>query len=362
MRTAVVGAGINGIMTAWALADRGHAVVLFERGEAMSQTSARSSKLLHGGLRYLEHGHFGLVREGLRERGWWLKSAPQHAHAIEIIVPVFRHSPRSRVALRLGLIAYDLLAGTQRLGWHRWLSAAELSKLAPQLRIDGLLGGFTYFDGQMDDRALGLWALSEARAKGVELRDHTRVERVDIEGGVYVEDRREQFDFVVNAAGPWAARLLEDSAIASLHRLDLVRGSHLIVERKIAHGYLLQSPDDGRVCFVLPYQGRTLIGTTEVRQALDEPIACNEQERDYLSRAFNGCLYPALRADDVVEVFAGMRPLVASRAAGLSEVSREHAIEKYGRLISVFGGKWTTARALGRKVASAVNAEAGKRW
>jgi glycerol-3-phosphate dehydrogenase len=358
MRVAVVGAGINGVMSAWALAAAGHAVTIFERGQPMAETSSGSSKLLHGGLRYLEYGHFGLVREGLRERAWWLKSAPHLARPIEIVIPVYRGSPRSRMALKLGLLAYDLFAGAERLGLHKWLGARALCARAPELRSQRLVGGYRYFDGQMQDRALGLWALEQARARGVQLRDHTLVEQIDTRGGVFAAGQREQFDCVVNLAGPWAARLLERSAIASAHTLDLVRGSHLIVNRQITVGYLLQSPADGRVCFVLPYQGRTLIGTTEVRQSVDEPILCSAQEREYLLGVFNAFLQPALQQADVAEVFSAVRPLVGGRGAGASEVSREYAIECNGRLVTVFGGKWTTARALGRKVAGAVERSA----
>jgi glycerol-3-phosphate dehydrogenase len=361
MRVAVVGAGINGIMCAWVLADAGHRVALFERGEAMAQTSSRSSKLLHGGLRYLEHGHLRLVREGLRERAWWLASAPHLAHRIEIVLPLYRNSPRSRLTLKLGLIAYDLFAGTQRLGWHRWLAAGKLCNLAPELRSEGLIGGFSYFDGQMDDRALGLWALDRSRAKGVELREHTPVERVDTQGTVSIAGGQEKFDFVVNAAGPWAARLLDDSGIASTHRLDLVRGSHLVVHRRIKHGYLLQSSEDGRICFALPYRDHTLIGTTEVRQTLEEPIVCSDSERDYLLRTYNGFLQPALSSSDIVETFSGVRPLIASREGRISEASREYVLERQGRLLTVFGGKWTTARSLGQKVARAVAAAQPRR-
>lgn len=358
MRVAVIGAGINGVMSAWELAAAGHAVTVFERGQPMGETSSGSSKLLHGGLRYLEYGHVGLVREGLRERAWWLKSAPHLAHPLEIVIPLHRGSPRSRMALKLGLLAYDLFAGAQRLGSHKWFGAAALSARAPELRTQRLVGGYRYFDGQMDDRALGLWALDQAMVRGVQLRDQTPVERIDTKGGVFTAGQREQFDCVVNLAGPWAARLLERSAIASAHTLDLVRGSHLIVDRQVAVGYLLQSPADGRVCFVLPYQGRTLIGTTEVRQSIDEPILCSTQERDYLVGVFNAFLQPALRPAEVTEVFSAVRPLVGARGAGATEVSREYAIERNGRLVTVFGGKWTTARALGRKVARAVERNA----
>jgi glycerol-3-phosphate dehydrogenase len=212
----------------------------------------------------------------------------------------------------------------------------------------------------MDDRALGRWALQQALETGVMLRERTPVRKVDTEGGVYLDDGREAFDMVVNAAGPWAGQLLERSAIGSAYRLDLVRGSHLLINREIRQGYLLQSPDDGRICFVLPYQGRTLIGTTEVRQTLDEPIQCSSDEEGYLIRVFNSHLQPALRASDVTGRFAGVRPLLAQREERPDAVSREYALEATGRLLNVFGGKWTTARALGIRVAQRIKSMAAR--
>ena len=354
MRIAVVGAGINGIMSAWALARAGHAVDLFERGQAMNETSSVSSKLLHGGLRYLEHGELALVREGLRERGWWLDSAPHLTRKLNMVLPVYRHSPRGRIILKLGLLAYDLIAGKQRLGWHSWMSRMELQALVPSLRSDSLTGGFLFFDGKMDDRALGLWALERARAQGVSLHENLPVEQVDTQGAVSIDGRIERFDFVVNAAGPWAMRLLQASAIKCRHHLDLVRGSHLVVDRSVEVGFLLQSPDDSRVCFVLHYRGRTLIGTTEVRQTLEQPTVCSDAERAYLLRLFNAHFLPALSTEHVIETFAGLRPLVAQSAARADAVSREHVIETNERLVTVFGGKWTTSRALGRSVVKAI--------
>ena len=323
MRVAVVGAGINGIMSAWALANDGHGVALFERGMPMDATSSASSKLLHGGLRYLEHGEFRLVREGLRERAWWIDAAPHHARPLELVLPVYRGAGRSRLTLKLGLLAYDLLAGRRRLGWHRWQDAPALLSAVPELRDERLRGGYRFVDGQMDDRALGLWALARAVAGGVQLRPQTPVDRIDRDGGVTAGGSREAYDCVVNAAGPWAEDLLRRSGIPARHRLDLVRGSHLVIDRPLKRGFLLQSPDDARVCFVLPWQGRTLVGTTEVRQALSEPVECSAVERGYLLNLWNAHFRTPVGAADVVEAFAGLRPLVAGVADDQRAIPRD---------------------------------------
>lgn len=353
MNVAVVGGGINGIMSAWALARRGHVVTLFERDGVMEATSAHSTKLLHGGLRYLEHGQIRLVREALRERAWWLEQAPDLAHPLELVLPVYWGSRRSRWKIGAGLTLYDLLAGKRNLANHRWHGREELLAMAPELKPDGLRGGFTFFDGQMDDRLLGLWAAEQARAAGVVFCEGVAVTRVTRAGELEAEGKTCQFDRVVNAAGPWAGQLLEQSGIATRHRLDLVRGSHLLLRSCVSRGFLLEAPGEERICFVLPYRGQSLVGTTEVRQTLAEPILCSEAERDSLLKVYNSALHPAIGVEDIAQTFAGVRPLIRSNA-NASRASREYAIERQGRLVNVFGGKWTTARALGRAVASAV--------
>src|SRR5689334_13080078 len=262
MKCAVVGGGINGVMSAWALAKRGHQVDLYERGELMGATSSASTKLIHGGLRYLEAGEFRLVREALRERLFWLNAAPDLVHKIELVLPVYKWSRRARWLLRTGLFLYDVLAGKANLGRHRWLAAAELQQLVPDLSSDELLGGFAFFDAQMDDRALGLWAADRARQAGVHIEVCARVDSVDTNGALSLNDRSFSYDVVINAAGPWAEALLRASGITSTHHLDLVRGSHLLLNRQTSRGLLVESPEEERFCFILPYQGKTLLGTT----------------------------------------------------------------------------------------------------
>lgn len=349
---AVIGGGINGVMSAWALARRGHHVTLFERDRLMAHTSSASTKLLHGGLRYLENGEFRLVREALRERAWWIAQAPHLAHPIELLLPV---SERGRPAwlIRAGLMLYDLLAGKSNLGRHRRLDANEARRLAPEINPHRLTGGaFVFTDGQMDDQALGLWAADRAREAGVEIIEGTEIRHIASDGTLRSASLEERFDAIANVAGPWSQALLEHSGLASRHQLDLVRGSHLVIEAPVSVGCLLEVAGERRIVFALPWKGHTLLGTTEQRQSLEAPVECSREERDYLLRVWHDYYHLPTR---VIDSFAGVRPLIRS-ARIASRATREYALETHGRIVSVFGGKWTTARCLGERVADRVEA------
>jgi len=205
----------------------------------------------------------------------------------------------------------------------------------------------------MDDHALGLWVDHQAVAAGVAIREPTPVDALDTAGVVTVAGQRTAHDQVVNVAGPWAVDLLQRSGIACPYRLDLVRGSHVVLEAPCPQPYLLEAPGERRIFFVLPWQGRTLVGTTEVRQALTDPIACSAEEEAYLLRAY-AHYFPGA-TPPVVERFAGVRPLLQS-AADPGRATREYVVLREGRLVTVLGGKWTTALALGRKVGAMVTA------
>lgn len=352
MNVGIVGGGINGLCCAWLLQQQGHAVRLYERERLMSATSSCSSKLLHGGLRYLENLEFRLVREALRERDAWLRRAPELTSPLRLVMPIYRTSRRPRWLVRAGLFLYEHLAGQSALPPSQWCSTREMLASDPQLRADGLLGGYAFFDGQMDDRRLGLWVARQAQEAGAILSEACEVRRVDRAGRIRLADgTSRQHDRLINVCGPWAEQMLQQSGIPSPYRLDLVRGSHLVLDLPCPQAYLLEVPGEARIAFVLPWQGRTLVGTTEVRQAIDDPVVCEDSERAYLMR-FVGHYFP--RRDDsgrVVETFAGVRPLLRS-ARDTSQATREYAVHREGALISVFGGKWTTACALARRVAA----------
>ena len=336
-------------MAAWELAKAGHSVELIEKSSVMSATSSASTKLLHGGMRYLEHGKFSLVRESLRERAWWLEAAPDVTQVIPILFPIFQRSPRSRWTIKLGMVLYDRLAGKFGVGKHRWVSCAELTKVIPNLKSAGLKGAYLFYDGQMDDYALGLWATEQAKSEGVTVLEHTQVDCITADGSVEIQGNQRQYDRVVNVAGPWAVELLKQSGLPYEYDLDLVRGSHLLLDRNIKHGMMLTAQTDGRLFFVLPYKGKTLLGTTEVRQDLSEPVVCSESETDYLITVYNDSFDDSIDQSDVLSSFAGLRPLLKSHK-NPNRATREYRIEQHEKVISVFGGKWTTARALAKKI------------
>jgi glycerol-3-phosphate dehydrogenase len=360
VRIAVVGGGINGLGVAWELARRDYDVTLLEKGRCGAQTSASTTKLIHGGIRYLERGHVGLVREALRERAWLLEHLPQLVHPLQFILPVYEDSPRMRGTLSLGLALYDALAGRANIARHRKISADEVVADAP-LRREALRGGFRYWDAQTDDYAMARAVMASAIRDGATVREETRVDALARDGRQWILNGAERFDFVVNAAGPWMNELLAANGLRSRYRLSLVRGSHLVLKERVADvALLLQSLTDRRVFFVLPWKGTTLVGTTEVLH--DRPmngVAASDEEIDYLIARFNRYFRAPISRDDVASTFAGVRPLVG-RAANPSAIGREYRIERHGNLINIFGGKMTTFLSLARKVAMRVDNYFGK--
>ncbi len=360
MRIAVVGGGINGSGVAWELARRDYEVTLFDKGRCGAQTSANTTKLIHGGIRYLERGHVGLVRESLRERAWLLEHVPELVHKIEFYLPVYDDSPRWRSTLSLGLTMYDALAGRKNIDRHRSAPAEEIAERAPLTPVR-LQGGFRFWDAQTDDYRLARAVVASAKREGATVREQTRVRSLQMDGREWIVNDGERFDFVVNAAGPWMNELLAANSLRSRYLLSLVRGSHIVLKRCVSDAaLLLQSLSDRRIFFVLPWKGTTLVGTTEVlhTQPMNGVVATDE-EIDYLIARFNRYFREPIARADVASTFSGVRPLVG-RAANPSAIGREYRIERHGNLINIFGGKMTTFRSLAQKVAMRVDNYFGK--
>ena len=357
-KVAIIGGGINGLCSAWLCAQQGFEVSLYEKGSLMSQTSRASSKLLHGGLRYLEFFQFSLVKESLQERKFWLEKVPELTGKLELVIPIYKNGSRRRYEYKLGLMLYDFLAGKDNLGKHRYLSKYEVLEIFPNLNEKGLTGAYSYFDGQMDDYALGLWVAEQLKVLGGKIYENTEVEYITNEGRLTLkspqackgEKTEIAFDCIVNACGPWAKELVSRSDLDSKIELKLVRGTHIIIPRISDKALYLEDIDSKRLFFVLPYKGNTLVGTTERDQYIAEQIEPTEKEITYLLDALNGNFSTSTTRADVIESFAGARPLIFESSKGMNEVSREYKIKVNNKLINVFGGKWTTSRKLGESV------------
>ena len=360
----IIGGGINGAGIARDAAGRGLSVVLCEQGDIAGATSWASSKLIHGGLRYLEHGNFGLVRESLMERETLLRIAPHLTRPLRFIMP---HSPISRPAwlIRLGLWLYDHLGGATTLPPCESVRFDNNSPYAAPLQA-ACRNGHIYSDVQVDDARLTLANAQDAAAHGASILPRTRLIGAERRNGVWnctlQAANAPAFDIqcraLANVAGPWAAQMHLLLGGRERIGIQLVRGSHIVVPRIYDgnHAYTLQN-NDGRIVFLLPfYDNFTLIGTTEVR--MDDPDqlpAASDKEVAYLCRAANQYLRKPIRPQDVVWKFAGVRPLLDDGGKNMSTVSREYRFvldqprPTDAPLLTIIGGKLTTYRSLAEK-------------
>ncbi len=355
----VIGGGINGAGIARDAAGRGLKVLLCEKGDLAEHTSSASTKLIHGGLRYLEHYEFRLVREALAERERLLELAPHIIWPLRFVLP---HDEGLRPVwlLRLGLFLYDHLARLRRLPGSRTLELRRSPLGAPlQAR---LTRGFAYSDCWVEDSRLVVLNALDARERGAEIRTRTAVVAARREAGAWIAElsdasgpRTVRARAVVNAAGPWVGQILNATlGLDSAARTRLIKGSHIVVRRLYEgeQAYILQQPDK-RIVFAIPYERDfTLIGTTDVPYA-DEPgpVRISDDETEYLCACINRSFARTIGPQDVVWSFSGVRPLYDDAAEDASSVTRDYVLDladQDGHLpvLSVFGGKITTYRRL----------------
>lgn len=373
----VIGGGITGAGVARDAAMRGLDVALVEKDDFASGTSSRSSRLVHGGIRYLEHGQLGMVRESVRERETLLRIAPHLVKPLEFTWPVYRGARVSRGKLRAALAIYDLLAGRIRHRTHRMESRDDLLAHEPSLRPDGLTGGASYQDAATDDSRLTLANVLSAVASGAAAVNHAEALRpvsrdrdgwvVDVRDALTGLESELRAQVVVNATGPWRLDLERRGPQRTPDKRG-TKGVHIALptERVGNHSAItLIAPDDGRVMFVLPGLSSTIVGTTDswTDESPDEVKASSADVR-YLLNGVNAYFPAAAVAEsDVVSAWAGIRPLADwDTGRNPSAVSREHRIVRNGAgMITVTGGKLTTYRAMASKIVDAVERELGKR-
>jgi glycerol-3-phosphate dehydrogenase len=355
----VIGGGATGVGIALDAAARGYAVALLEQDDLGKGTSSRSTKLVHGGVRYLQQGNISLVMEALKERGLMRANAPHLVHDLAFVVPNYDwwEAPFYGVGMKV----YDLLAGQYGFGRSRLLDQSEVLERIPTLAQQGLRGGVLYYDGQFDDARLLVDLARTADARGAAIVNYARVTALSQDAGGFVdgvdfEDRegggchRVAARVVINATGPWTdeIRRLDDAAAEPM--IEPSQGIHLVFDGSFLAGetaIMVPRTSDKRVMFAIPWHGRTVVGTTDtpVSRVPLEPVPLAE-EIDFVLETAAPYLRHRPSRTDIRSVFAGIRPLVrAERSTSTATLSRDHTITiSRSGLLTVAGGKWTTYR------------------
>ena len=370
----VLGGGITGAGVALDAASRGLRVALIDKGDFAGGTSSASSKLIHGGLRYLEQADFGLVFEALQERRRLLRNAPHLVRPLRFVIPFFAGTRVPPWRWRLGLTLYDALAGRHNLRRSRSRGTAELLREFPALQPASLRGGAEYWDAQMDDARLCIEVVQTAFRHGAIVANYveatsfeslnaafTGVRALDHVGGGTFSIRARQ---VVNAAGPWVDGVRGLAGEKDSPMLRPTKGVHIIAPYcGLNAAFLLLHPADERVLFVIPWMGKTLIGTTDtLAEGPADELVVSPAEIRYLLDAYNHYFSPALGPAEVLGTFAGLRPLARARPGQPSALSREfRLVESSAGLLSIVGGKYTTYRAMAEAAVDAVCRRLGMR-
>jgi glycerol-3-phosphate dehydrogenase len=381
----IIGAGINGAGIARDAAMRGLKVLLLDKGDIGGGTSSWSTRLIHGGLRYLEHGEFGLVRESLRERETLMRIAPHLVRPLPLLVPIYKGSRRGPWTIRAGMFAYDVLSYGKTLPRHRMLSRVETLQKLPALEPEGLLGGAVYYDAQVEfaERLVLENAISAIEHNATVLT-YAGVDKLIVEDGKvrvveFTHERRsadgstgERYSatasVVINAAGPWIDQLLAKTGAGSSRLIGGTKGSHIIVAPFTgapACAMYVEAETDHRPFFIIPWNGKYLIGTTDIRYDGDlDDIRTEAEEIDYLLRETNHILPAAnLGPDQISYTYAGVRPLPFTGDKDEKSITRRHFIRRHpqvANLFSIVGGKLTTYRSLAEEAVDLVLQELGR--
>ncbi|KEO84394.1 glycerol-3-phosphate dehydrogenase/oxidase [Tumebacillus flagellatus] len=365
----VIGGGITGAGIAWDAAQRGLRVGVLEQRDWACGTSSRSTKLIHGGLRYLAQGELALVREVGRERAILHRLAPHTVHPMKLLLPIYRGGEYSRIAASVGLWLYDRLAGVKRSERRKMLSKEQTLMLEPGLNTNGLRGGGLYVEYRTDDSRLTMEVLKTANASGALLASYAKVTELLYQDGqvcgVRMRDELAQRTLdipakaVVNAAGPWVDEVRRFDGALTGKRLHLTKGVHLTVDQTdlpLRHA-VYTGTDDGRMIFLVPRGTRVYIGTTDTNYTGDiaKPV-CTEEDMEYLLRAVNGNFPHAnLTRQQVKSSWAGLRPLLHEEGKSPSELSRKEEIFRNASgLYSIAGGKLTGFRKMAQKIVDRV--------
>ena len=357
----VIGGGINGVGIALDAASRGLSVALVESGDFASGTSSKSSKLIHGGLRYLEQYDFRLVREALYERELMVTTLSPHlVKPVSFLYPL-HEKLIERTYVGAGMALYDALRGFKRaLPWHKHLTQKKVSEIAPSLRLDVITGGFQYFDAQVDDARHTMSIARTAAKYGAVITTRTRCEEVIKNGkrvvGAKIRDLisdeviEVRAKATIMASGVWSDQLHEKFGLKAGYSVRMSKGSHILVPKSAINsqsGVIIKT--DLSVLFIIPWGEQWIVGTTDTdyQESKEEPLASSD-DVSYIINQANRVLEPKLRRDQVIGVFAGLRPLVSTDPdSPTTKLSREHVVDSpTPGFVSIAGGKYTTYRVM----------------
>lgn len=378
---AIIGAGINGAGIALDAALRGLSVAILDKNDMCSGCSAISSRLIHGGLRYLEYGEIPLVYESLHERRNLRLNAPHLVEPLRICIPIFKEARRGPLLIRLGMLAYDVLSIRKTVPNHEMLNKDEIRQEEPGLRSDGLRAAARYYDAQVTfAERLVLENLLAARSAGAEVLTHCEVTAINTSGGAVcaltyrdaINDLQHEISVgtVVNAAGPWVDRVLATAPVRTDRHIGGTKGSHIIVgefEGAPSDAFYVEAAADGRPFFIIPWNRQYLVGTTDIRYGGDlDEIRASTAEVDYLLSETNRVFPTAnLTKADIHYAYAGVRPLPYREKGPESAITRRHIIKvnkKIGKgLISIIGGKLTTYRNLAEQTVNRIGRLTGRK-
>lgn len=352
----ILGAGINGCAVARELSKRGKKVAVIEKKSIGCGTSSHSSRLIHGGLRYLEHANFGLVYEALHDRTRLVETYPDLVELKAFTLPVYAGKGRPWFMMKMGLFLYDLLSGFK--APHRTMKRAEFERDFSVLKTQGLTKVFSYYDAQTDDLKLTQIVAQEAKAAGAEFFEHTSITDVSKNSDGYTvksDTHTLETRVLINATGPWIDEVNSAFKLPARYKISKVSGIHLVIKGQLVPQPLFLQTDHERIFFVLPQVDHTIIGTTErLEEGATDTVEVHEEDISYLLNAVNDFLKTPLKREEVIDTFVGIRALIESKKT-IGKASREYKIDVHKHdnttLLQLFGGKLTTHWALSQKVA-----------
>jgi glycerol-3-phosphate dehydrogenase len=369
----VIGGGATGAGVALDATLRGYRVLLIEKGDFAGQTSSKSTKLVHGGVRYLEQAvktldwdQFKMVYKALHERKTMLQNAPHLTQALGLLTPCY--SWFDRIYYRIGMWMYDKIAGSTNLKKSEGLSPKEISHLIPALDTQGMKGGILYFDGQLNDARYALAILQSAESQGATILNYAelshfslspkslKIKRIIFKDVISGNEHEISVKAVINATGPFTDAVRKMANPKLHNRMKVSRGAHIVLKKEFWPGdlsLLIPKTDDGRVVFLIPWRDYILVGTTDESDTLNENPIIKEDEKVYLLDYFNRFAKKKARSEDICSSFVGQRPLLQAALestlnSDTKTIVRDHEVEfdQRSNLISIMGGKWTTYRVM----------------